>query len=63
MGKVILKKEDEERLVVALMQDKKIIDMYETYIVKSIPFEKWVRQTTKRLLDGSNKEVKCPYSK
>lgn len=39
-----MKKEDKERIIQELLKSTEIIDMYDTYIIKSIPFEIWVRQ-------------------
>ena len=45
-----------EIIIEHLLKDKKIIDLYENYIMKSIPFEEWVRNMTEDLLNGGNKE-------
>lgn len=42
--------EEKEKLIAELLKSDKIKKIYEDYIIKEIPFETWVRNTTDRLL-------------
>jgi hypothetical protein len=45
-----LSKEDYEKLIAHLLESEDIKDIYRNYIRKDIPFEKWVRNSTDRLV-------------
>jgi len=42
--------EEKELVIEKLLESTEIRKIYDTYIIKSIPFETWVRDTTDRLL-------------
>jgi len=49
-GRPRMKKEDKEKLIAASLESKEIKSVYDTYIIKEIPFETWVRSVTDRIL-------------
>ncbi len=51
-----MKKSDKELIIEDLIKSKEIRDLYDDYIIKTIPFETWVRNTADRLIGGSEGE-------
>ncbi len=45
---------ERKKLVSKLLKSKKIKDIYETYIIKEIPFETWIKDTANRLFLGGS---------
>jgi hypothetical protein len=48
--------EEREKLMAALLKSNKIRGIYETSIIKEIPFDTWVRSMADRLLKGVKHE-------
>jgi len=43
--------DEKEQLIVGMLESDEIRQIYETYIIKEIPFEDWVRSATLRVLE------------